>query len=98
MMEENICELELRAILETSNDNIVITDGKGKVLRSSPNCQSIYGLKIEELIGKTVDDLEKMEVFSPSVYKKSASRKERNPGDAAYAHGPYSHGDCFACF
>ncbi len=76
MIEENICELELRAILETSNDNIVITDGKGKVLRSSPNCQSIYGLKIEELIGKTVDDLEEMEVFSPSVTKRVLREKK----------------------
>ncbi|GIN19536.1 sigma-54 interaction domain-containing protein [Siminovitchia fordii] len=76
MMEEDIRELELRAILEASNDNIVITDGQGKVLRSSPNCQSIYGMKNEELIGKTVDELERMNVFSPSVTKRVLQEKK----------------------
>lgn len=76
MKEEDILELELSAILEASNDNIVITDGNGKVLRSSPNCQSIYGMEIEDLIGKTVDELEKLDIFSPSVTKRVLQEKK----------------------
>lgn len=76
MREEDIREQELQAILEASNDNIVITDGDGKVLRVSPNCYSIYGMKTDELIGKTVDELEKMNVFSPSVTKRVLQDKK----------------------
>ncbi|MFD1708793.1 sigma-54 interaction domain-containing protein [Siminovitchia sediminis] len=60
----------MQAILDVSNDNIVITDGHGKVLKASPNCYSIYGMKTDELLGKNVDELERMDVFSPSVTKR----------------------------
>lgn len=76
MTEEDIRELEMQAILDASNDNIVITDGHGKVLRSSKNCYSIYGMETDELIGKNVDELEKMNVFSPSVTKKVIQEKK----------------------
>lgn len=67
---EDIRELELRAILAASNDNIVITDGQGVVLRASPSCLAIYGEEAAQLIGVTVDELERRNIFSPSVTKK----------------------------
>ncbi|MBM7646647.1 PAS domain S-box-containing protein/TyrR family helix-turn-helix protein [Scopulibacillus daqui] len=60
-------EIELNAILKASNDNIVITDGEGKVLKASPNCEDIYGCSRSYLIGKTVFELEKENIFTPSV-------------------------------
>lgn len=62
-----LLELELEQLLKHSNDNIVITDGQGIVLRSSPNCQEIYGKNVQYLIGKTVHDLQKEDIFKPSV-------------------------------
>ena len=40
--DKTLLELELEAILTTSKNNIVITDGKGIVLKVSPNCLDIY--------------------------------------------------------
>ncbi|MFJ7308841.1 sigma-54 interaction domain-containing protein [Peribacillus frigoritolerans] len=70
-MEKNfgILQIELDAILKASKDNIVITDGKGIVLRASPKCQAIYGKDVSFLIGKSVFQLETESIFSPSVTK-----------------------------
>lgn len=60
-------ERELEAILHASNDNIVITDEKGLVLRVSQNCRDIYGYDVPEMVGRTVYELQKRGIFSPSV-------------------------------
>ncbi|OCA82069.1 sigma-54 interaction domain-containing protein [Pseudobacillus wudalianchiensis] len=73
---EDIRELELRAILAASNDNIVITDGDGVVLRASPSCLSIYGEAANKLIGVNVEELEQKNIFSPSVTKKVLQEKK----------------------
>ena len=67
MEDMGLLELELEQLLKHSNDNIVITDGQGIVLRSSPNCREIYGKDVLYLIGKTVHDLQKENIFKPSV-------------------------------
>ncbi|WP_408008208.1 sigma-54 interaction domain-containing protein [Pseudalkalibacillus sp. A8] len=69
-------EVELNAILQASKDNIVITDGKGNVLRASPNCISIYGKGSSYLIGKSVYELEAENIFSPSVTKKVLTERK----------------------
>ncbi|MEK4029844.1 sigma 54-interacting transcriptional regulator [Pseudobacillus sp. FSL P4-0506] len=73
---EDIRELELRAILAASNDNIVITDGQGVVLRASPSCLAIYGEAADKLIGMNVEELEQRNIFSPSVTKKVLAEKK----------------------
>jgi len=65
--EPEMLQLELEGIMHASNDNIVMTDGEGKVIRVSSNCTSIYGKEEDELVGKTVFELEKDRTFSPSV-------------------------------
>lgn len=73
----NILEIEMNAILKASKDNIVIADGKGIILRASPNCLSIYGKDTSYLIGKSVYELEAANIFSPSVtIKVLKERKE----------------------
>ncbi|MEK4221293.1 sigma 54-interacting transcriptional regulator [Bacillus sp. FSL W8-0116] len=57
----------LDAIVKKSKDNIVITDGNGVVLRASPNSYAIYGSSTDDLIGKSVYQLEEDHIFSPSV-------------------------------
>jgi PAS domain S-box-containing protein len=70
MEKLEMLELELNALVKASKDNIVITDGKGIVLRASPNSNGIYGMDPLSLIGKSVTELEAENVFSPSVTKK----------------------------
>ncbi|WP_269409904.1 sigma-54 interaction domain-containing protein [Lentibacillus daqui] len=70
MSDFELLKIELDGILDASNDNIVVTDGEGKVLRVSANCLSIYGKTKEDLIGKTVFQLEKEYIFYPSVTAK----------------------------
>lgn len=76
-MQNDLIEMELNTVLEASQDNIVITDGDGIVLRSSPNCLSIYGQDASTLFGKSVDFLEKMDIFSPSVTKLVLEEKKK---------------------
>lgn len=58
---------ELEAIFASSYDELYVTDGKGITLRVNNACERLYGLKAEELIGRSVFELEKEGVFSPSV-------------------------------
>ena len=62
-----IAELELDAVLAISHDNVVLADGTGRVLKASPSCLRIYGVSPEELVGRTVHELEARRIFSPSV-------------------------------
>lgn len=73
---EQCSALELEAVLKKSKDNIVITDGEGVVLRASPNCLAIYGEEAGKLIGMTVEELEVLSVFSPSVTKAVLRKKK----------------------
>ncbi|MGM8365299.1 sigma-54 interaction domain-containing protein [Virgibacillus sp. W0181] len=65
--QKEFLEAELDSIIKYSNDNVVITDGSGTVLRTSPNCASIYGIDSSYLIGKSVFQLQEENIFSPSV-------------------------------
>lgn len=71
-----VLEVELGAILNASNDNIVITDGEGIVLKASRNCEDIYGRPLSEIIGKSVFDLQSRSVFSPSVTARVIQEKK----------------------
>ncbi|HEX9585039.1 MAG TPA: sigma 54-interacting transcriptional regulator [Gammaproteobacteria bacterium] len=64
---QELAQLELEAILAISHDNVLLADAAGRVLMASPNCLRVYGVAPEELIGRTVYELEARRVFSPSV-------------------------------
>ncbi|MCI8646634.1 MAG: sigma 54-interacting transcriptional regulator [Firmicutes bacterium] len=53
-------------VMNNEND-VTVTDGKGIVLRVSPSYEKHYGLKKEEIVGKSVYELEGMGFFKPSV-------------------------------
>ncbi len=76
MDELELMKIELDSILEASNDNIVIADRDGIVLRSSPNCSDIYGKNTEFIIGNSVYQLEKEGIFKPSVTAHVLERKK----------------------
>ncbi|MFC6673900.1 sigma 54-interacting transcriptional regulator [Marinobacterium aestuariivivens] len=66
-MDRSHTERELETILEKSRDNIMITDGEGRILRAGSNCARIYGREIDELLGVCVHELERAGVLRPSV-------------------------------
>ena len=67
ILMNNLLELELNAIIDTSTDNIVVADCAGVVLRVSRNCEAVYGEKSSYLLGKSVQKLEADGIFTPSV-------------------------------
>ncbi|WP_134703333.1 sigma-54-dependent Fis family transcriptional regulator [Ammoniphilus sp. YIM 78166] len=56
---------EHEAILLSLKDDILVTNVDGTILKVSEATGSIYGVKSEELIGKSVYDLEKKGLFTP---------------------------------
>lgn len=67
-MESYLLEKELDTIIKTSNNNITITDQNGIILRSNPNHWLIYGIEPNEYIGKSVYQLQKEGILSPSIH------------------------------
>ncbi|TWT06551.1 AAA family ATPase [Planococcus sp. CPCC 101016] len=67
-MESDLLHTELTKIIETSNNNITITDQHGIILRSNPNHWSIYGIEPNQYIGKSVYQLQKEGILSPSIH------------------------------
>jgi PAS domain S-box-containing protein len=60
-------ERELAAVINFSSDEILVADGKGKILRANEVFEEHFGVKLNTVLGKTVDDLEKKKIFFPSV-------------------------------
>ncbi|MEH7334288.1 sigma 54-interacting transcriptional regulator [Neobacillus drentensis] len=60
-------KLELDKIIETSNNNITVTDENGIILRSNPEHWVMYGLEPGFYIGRSVYELEKEGILSPSI-------------------------------
>ncbi|WP_408011461.1 sigma-54 interaction domain-containing protein [Pseudalkalibacillus sp. A8] len=56
---------EYEAILHSLKDDILVTNVKGIILKVSEATCKIYGVNSEELIGKSVYDLEKEGLFTP---------------------------------
>ncbi|WP_245575643.1 sigma 54-interacting transcriptional regulator [Alicyclobacillus contaminans] len=58
---------ELERILNTLFDEVFVTDGSGITVRVDRMVDVNYGLTADELVGKSVFDLERDKVFYPSV-------------------------------
>ncbi|WP_235848327.1 sigma-54 interaction domain-containing protein [Litchfieldia alkalitelluris] len=56
---------ENEAILESLIDDLLVTSVDGIILKVSETTGGIYGVKSEELVGKSVYDLEREGLFSP---------------------------------
>jgi transcriptional regulator with PAS, ATPase and Fis domain len=66
-MDDGMLEKELNKIIETSNNNITITDEKGIILRSNREHWAIYDMQPDTYIGTSVYQLEKEGLLSPSI-------------------------------
>lgn len=70
-------DADLQAIFDNSYDVIYVSDGEGVTLRVSSACEKLWGYKESELIGKNIYELEKEEVFSPSITRLVMEKKEK---------------------
>ena len=58
---------ELQRIVDASSDELLVTDGEGRILLVTGNVEQIYGLPKDAFIGRSVIDLERERIFYPSV-------------------------------
>ena len=58
---------EIDTILDAIHDDILITDGQGKILKVSKSFEDVYGIGEDDILGKTVLEMEKKGIFKPSV-------------------------------
>ncbi|HVI40892.1 MAG TPA: PAS domain-containing protein, partial [Anaerovoracaceae bacterium] len=58
---------ELDTILESIHDDILIADGQGKILKVSKSFVAVYGIGEEQILGRTVFEMERQGIFKPSV-------------------------------
>lgn len=61
---------ELLPILETVSDGVFIDSADGLCLWCNSACEDLYNINIEEIQGKTVEELEQRSIFSPSVTRR----------------------------
>ncbi len=57
----------MEQIVENSSDEIYVTDGRGITIYANPMSEQHYGVPVEELIGKSVWELEQRGVYFPAV-------------------------------
>lgn len=68
---------DMQAIFEASFDVLFVANGDGITLRVSSACEKLWGLKAEDLVGKSVYELEEKRIFYPSVTRLVIEGKEK---------------------
>ncbi|KAA9028364.1 sigma-54 interaction domain-containing protein [Niallia endozanthoxylica] len=66
-MNASLAEKLLHSIIDTSNNNITIADAKGMILQTNEEHWSVYGIKASGYKGKSVFQLEKEGILTPSI-------------------------------
>ena len=81
MSTMNSFEKELRdnfnEILDSMSDDLLISDGAGKVLKVNRSFEMLYNLSSEEALGRTVYELEEEGYFRPSIIAKVIQSGEK---------------------
>lgn len=78
LMYDDMLEEELNKIIETSNNNILITDQDGIILYSNPKLWEIYGMESDSYIGTSVYQLESEGLLTPSINAIVLKEKKRS--------------------
>ena len=68
---------DLLKILDNSSDEIFVTDRNGKIIYVNPVCESHYGLKVNDLLGKSAYDIVEAGYCYPSVMPEVLEKKIR---------------------
>lgn len=67
---------ELNAIIESSYDGLWITNGEGITLRVNKSYENFSGIKAEEVVGRSLQDLVKEGYYSDSAALRALEKKE----------------------
>lgn len=78
---------ELENIFDTSFDEILVTDGEGRILRAGPKSEQLYGKTVEELLGMKTTDLAELGGFTPSLTPEIIERRTKVSGIQVTANG-----------
>lgn len=68
---------DLQAIFDISYDVIYVSDANGVTQRVSAASEKLWGVKEQDLIGKSIYELEKKEIFKPSITRLILEKKEK---------------------
>lgn len=68
---------EIDLILDAIQEDLLITDEEGVVVKVSPTFENVYGIKEEEALGMTVFEMEKQGYFKPSIVAIALKKRER---------------------
>ncbi len=66
---------QLLPIFDGITDAVFIDDAEGICQWCNDACEEIYGIEIDEIVGRSVDDLEKSGIFTPSVTRRVLDEK-----------------------
>ena len=70
-------EADIQAIFRNNYDVIYASDGNGITQKVSSACEELWGHKAEELIGRSVYELEKEGIYTPSITRLVLESKQR---------------------
>ncbi|WP_100332159.1 sigma-54 interaction domain-containing protein [Bacillus xiapuensis] len=90
MRNQDLVRDELFDIFESSFDEILMTDAEGVIIRVNSTCQNNYP-EAGDLVGKHVQDLEKMGLFYPSATLKVIESKQPMELFQVTNNGRYFH-------
>ena len=78
MMNFNTTELtldQLLPIFDGITDAVFIDDAEGVCQWCNDACEEVYGIEMDDIVGRNVDDLEKAGIFTPSVTRRVLDEK-----------------------
>src|SRR5690606_22467350 len=64
-------------IMDTYEEDIIVTTGDGRIIKVTQISGKQYGVKPEELLGRSVYDLEAAGIFSPAITPQVVSKKKK---------------------
>ena len=63
-------QINYKQVLDAMFDDLAIVDEKGILIYATEGFEKQYNVKREDVIGKSVDEIEKEKTFNPSIPKK----------------------------
>lgn len=67
MAQFHLTPNSVQEILDTYDEDVIVTNREGIIIKATRISGQHYGIEAEELIGKSVYDLESAEIFSPAI-------------------------------
>ncbi|BAU29089.1 transcriptional regulator with PAS, ATPase and Fis domain [Aneurinibacillus soli] len=78
---------ELENLFDASFDEILITDGEGRILRAGTKSEQLYKQPTKELLGRKTTEVADLGGFTPSLLPEILEKKEKVSGIQVTANG-----------